>query len=169
MSRSYSYSSNHSRPSRQPQTSNLAVTEASFQSLQLSDTTFPSSYSTSHQYSSRGAYGQGNLSTNYLTPGYEAASYVSSSPSRSYLGSQRGVSPFAPLEQDPSSLFDTDPSSYNKPDMRSVTTSCYRRLLLTCCSSYSYQRAPLPSSYDGHGSYASSRSPSMHGNLPSIA
>ncbi|KAI4098161.1 MAG: hypothetical protein LQ339_006539 [Xanthoria mediterranea] len=146
MSRSYSYSSNHSRPSRQPQTPNLAVTEASFQSLQLSDTSFPSSYSTSNQYSSRGAYGQGNLSTNYLTPGYEAASYVSSSPSGSYLGSQRGVSPFAPLEQDPSSLFDTAPSSYNKPDM----------------SSYSYQRAPLPSSYDGHGSYASSRSPSMH-------
>ncbi|KAL8674578.1 MAG: hypothetical protein Q9168_001021 [Polycauliona sp. 1 TL-2023] len=145
MSRSYSYSSNHPRSSRQPHTPNLAVTEASFQSLQLSDTSLPSSYSTSNQYPSRGSYGQANLSTNYLTPGYEAASYASSSPSGSYLGPQRAVSPFASLGQDPSGLFDPDPSSYSKTDM-----------------SYSYHRAPLPGSYEGHGSYASSRSPSMH-------
>ncbi|KAL8779033.1 MAG: hypothetical protein Q9213_007131 [Squamulea squamosa] len=146
MSRSYPYSSNHSRSSRQPQTPNLAVTEASFQSLHLSDTGLPSSYSTSNQYPSRGSYGQDSLSTNYLAPGYEAATYASGSPSGSYLGSQRGVSPFPPLEQDPSSLFDIDPSSYSKSDM----------------GSYSYNRAPVPSSYDSQGSYASSRSPSMH-------
>ncbi|KAL8804939.1 MAG: hypothetical protein Q9182_002249 [Xanthomendoza sp. 2 TL-2023] len=123
----------------------LAVTEASFQSLQLSDTSLPPSYSTSNQYPSRGSYGRSSLSASYLTPGYDAGSYASSSPSGSYLGSQRGVSPFAALEQDPSNLFDTDLSAYSKPDM-----------------SYSYHRAPVPSPYEGHGSYSSSRSPSMH-------
>ena len=164
MSRSHPHSSNQSRPSRQPQTPNLAVTEASFQSLHLSDTSLPSSYGTSNQYSSRGTFGQGNLSTNYLTPGYQAASYASNSPSGSYTGSQRGVSPFAPLEQASSGFFDTDPSNYSKTDMRSVPNSHHLQSLLTSSSSYSYQRAPLPSSYDGHGAYGSSRSPSMHGN-----
>ncbi|KAI4231724.1 MAG: hypothetical protein L6R40_007645 [Gallowayella cf. fulva] len=118
MSRSHSYSSNYSRESRQHQPPSLAVTEASFQSLQLSDTSLQPSYSTSNQYPSRGSYGQSGLSTNYLTPGYDVVTYASSSPSGSYLGSQRAVSPFASLGQDPGNLFDTDPLSYNKPDMR---------------------------------------------------
>ncbi|KAL8950411.1 MAG: hypothetical protein Q9222_003549 [Ikaeria aurantiellina] len=102
MSRSHSYPSNHSRGGRQQQTPNLAVTEASFQSLQLSDSSYPSSYSTTSQYPSRGSYGQESLSTNYLVPGYDATSFASTSPSASYLSPQRGVSPFADLDQDPS-------------------------------------------------------------------
>ncbi|KAL8681959.1 MAG: hypothetical protein Q9186_001967 [Xanthomendoza sp. 1 TL-2023] len=145
MSQYHSYSPDYSRDSRLSQTPSLAVTEASFQSLQLSDTSLPPSYSTSNQYPSRASYGRSSLSTNYLTPGYDAGSYVSSSPSGSYLGSQRGVSPFGTLEHDPSNLFDTDLAAYNKPDM-----------------SYSYHRAPVPSTYEGHGSYSTSRSPSMH-------
>ncbi|KAL8715902.1 MAG: hypothetical protein Q9220_000569 [cf. Caloplaca sp. 1 TL-2023] len=149
MSRSHSYSSNHSRGGRQQQNPNLAVTEASFQSLQLSDTSYPSSYGTTSQYPSRGSYGQESLSTNYLAPGYDAASFASTSPSASYLSPQRGVSPFADLDQDPGSFLSAEASSYAKPDM----------------SSYSYHRATAPGSFDGQGSYPSSRSPSMHGKL----
>ncbi|KAL8688555.1 MAG: hypothetical protein Q9218_005563 [Villophora microphyllina] len=120
MSRSHSYSSNHSRGSRQYQAPNLAVTEASFQSLQLSDTSLPSTYSTSDRYSSRGSYGQESLNPTYLTPGYDAASYASASPSGSYVGSQRGVSPLASLEQEPSNYFDTEASTYGRADMSSI-------------------------------------------------
>ena len=119
MSRSHSYSSsNYSRGSRQQPTPNLAVTEASFQGLQLSDTSLSPSYNTSDRYSSRGTYAQSSLSSNYLNPGYDSTSFASTSPSGSYLGSQRGVSPLGGLEQDPGSFFDTEPSSYNRADMR---------------------------------------------------
>ncbi|KAL8638295.1 MAG: hypothetical protein Q9228_004545 [Teloschistes exilis] len=145
-SRSYAYSSNHSRGSRQYQTPNLAVTEASFQSLQLSDTSLTPTYSTSDRYSSRGSYGQETLHPTYLTPGYDAVSFASSSPSGSYLGSQRGTSPLAGLEQDPGNFFDTAASNYGRADM----------------SSYSSYGTPVPSSYHGQdyayaGGDASSR------------
>ncbi|KAL8731693.1 MAG: hypothetical protein Q9181_004228 [Wetmoreana brouardii] len=121
MSRSYSYSSNYSRGSRQQQSPNLAVTEASFQDLQLSDTSYPPSYSTSDRYSSRGSYGQESLGTTYLTPGYDTASFHSNPSSGSYLISQRGVSPLAALEQDPGGFFDAEASTYNRTDMSSVS------------------------------------------------
>ncbi|KAL8920658.1 MAG: hypothetical protein Q9208_006140 [Pyrenodesmia sp. 3 TL-2023] len=147
MSRSHSYSSNQARGSRSYRSPNLAVTEASFQSLQLNDTSLPSSYSTSNQYPlPRGSYGQESLDPNYLTPGYDTAAFASSSPTGSYLGSQRGVSPFAALETEADTYYDPEASAYNRSDM----------------SSYGYHRAPVPSSYEGHGSYSSSRSPAMH-------
>ncbi|KAI4194193.1 MAG: hypothetical protein LQ346_003731 [Caloplaca aetnensis] len=121
MSRSHSYSSNQSRGSRSYRSPNLAVTEASFQSLQLSDTSLPSTYSTSNQYpSSRASYGQETLDPNYLTPGYDAATFASSSPTGSYLGSQRGVSPFAALGSEAGTYYDPEASAYNRPDMSSV-------------------------------------------------
>lgn len=118
MSRSHSYSSNQSRESRPYRTPNLAVTEASFQGLQLSDGSLPSSYSTSNQYRSRGSYGHESLNPNYLTSGYDTTSFVPNSPAGSYLGSQRAVSPFAALETEPGAYYDTEASAYSKADMR---------------------------------------------------
>ncbi|KAL9603805.1 MAG: hypothetical protein Q9219_000914 [cf. Caloplaca sp. 3 TL-2023] len=120
MSRSHSYSSHHSRGSRSYQAPSLAVTEASFQGLQISDAQLQPTYSTSSHYHSRGSYGQEGLGTTYLTPGYDTASFASSSPSGSYLGSHRGVSPFAALETEPSSFFEPEASAYPKTDMGSV-------------------------------------------------
>ncbi|KAI4185911.1 MAG: hypothetical protein L6R41_003848, partial [Letrouitia leprolyta] len=117
MSRSRSYSSHNSRGSRSYQPPSLAVTEASFQGLQLSDSSLQPTYTTSSQYHSRGSYGEESLGSTYLTPGYDTASFVSSSPSGSYLGSQRGVSPFAALESEPGAFYDPEASSYNKPEM----------------------------------------------------
>ncbi|KAL8904095.1 MAG: hypothetical protein Q9207_003486 [Kuettlingeria erythrocarpa] len=118
MSRSHSYASNQSRGSRSYRSPNLAVTEASFQSLQLSDTSLPSTYSTSNQYpSSRGSYGQESLDPNYLTPGYDAAAFASGSRTGSYLGSQRGVSPFAALGSEAGTYYDPEASTYKQPDM----------------------------------------------------
>lgn len=166
MSRSHSYSSNHSRGSRQHQSPNLAVTEASFQSLQLSDTNLPPSYSTSDRYSSRGSYGQESLSTDYLNPGYDTVSFTSSSPSGSYLGSQRRVSPLATLGQDSSNFFDTEASSYSRADMRWVlrNPNISNICLMPSYSSYSAYGTNVPSNYHGQASYPSSRSPSMQGN-----
>ncbi|KAI4290314.1 MAG: hypothetical protein L6R35_000421 [Caloplaca aegaea] len=146
MSRSHSYSSNQSRESRPSRTPNLAVTEASFQGLQLRDSSLPSSYSTSDQYRSRGSYGQDSLNPNYLTAGYDTASFASSSPTGSYLGSQRGVSPFTGLETEPGAYYGTEASAYSRADM----------------SSYGYHRSTAPSSYESHTSYPSSKSSSMH-------
>ncbi|KAI4184449.1 MAG: hypothetical protein LQ348_004549 [Seirophora lacunosa] len=146
MSRSHSYSSNQSRESRPYRTPNLAVTEASFQGLQLSDGSLPSSYSTSNQYRSRGSYGHESLNPNYLTSGYDTASFGPNSPAGSYLGSQRAVSPFTALETEPGAYYDTEASAYGKADM----------------SSYGYHRTAVPSSYESHSSYASSKSPSIH-------
>ncbi|KAL8989456.1 MAG: hypothetical protein Q9177_001664 [Variospora cf. flavescens] len=132
MSRSHSYSSNQSRESRPSRTPNLAVTEASFQGLQLRDSSLPSSYSTSDQYRSRGSYGQDSLNPNYLTAGYDTASFASTSPTGSYLGSQRGVSPFTGLETEPGAYYGTEASAYSRADMsaedREVARQRRRRL-----------------------------------------
>ncbi|KAL9030400.1 MAG: hypothetical protein Q9196_001480 [Gyalolechia fulgens] len=118
MSRSHSYSSHHSRGNRSYRAPNLAVTEASFQGLQLSDTTLQPTYTTANnQYPPRGTYGPESLRPTYLAPGYDTASFTSSSPSGSYLGSQRGVSPFAALETEACDFFEPEASAYQKPDM----------------------------------------------------
>ncbi|KAI4142895.1 MAG: hypothetical protein L6R39_004781 [Caloplaca ligustica] len=129
MSRSHSYSSNYSRGSRPSRTPSLAVTEASFQGLQLSETSIPSTYDdTSNQYSSRGSYAQESLNPNYLAPGYDTASFASHSSTGGYLGSQRGVSPFAALDTESGTYYDPEASAYNKSDMSGDASSSRRSM-----------------------------------------
>ena len=94
MSRSHSHShdSGHARGSRRRATSTLAVTEASFQGLQLNETAgthHSASYTASDPTYPRSSSRRGELTANYLQPGYELGDFVPVPPSETFVDPQR--------------------------------------------------------------------------------
>ena len=94
MSRSHSYAhdSGHSRGSRCRGPSTLAVTEASFQGLQLNETAgtqHTASYTASDPTYPRSSSRRSGLTANYLQPGYDIGGFASASPSETFIDPQR--------------------------------------------------------------------------------
>ena len=94
MSRSYSHShdSGHSRGSRRRGSTNLAVTEASFQELQLNETAgtqHPASYTASGSAYPRPSSRRSELTASYPQPGYGIGDFNHSSPSQTCVDPQR--------------------------------------------------------------------------------
>ena len=90
MSRSHSYSHDpgHSRGSRRRGSSTLAVTEASFQGLQLNETAGTQhtvSYTASDPTYPRSSSRRGELTATYLQPGYGLGDFTQSSPSETFV------------------------------------------------------------------------------------
>lgn len=94
MSRSHSYSHDpgHSRGSRRRGSTNLAVTEASFQGLRLNETAgthHTASYTASGSAYPRSSSRRGGLTASYLQPGYGIGDFNPSSPSQACVDPQR--------------------------------------------------------------------------------
>ena len=90
MSRSHSYShrSGHSRGSRRRGSSTLAVTEASFQGLQLNETAgtqHTASYTTSAPTYPRPLERRGELTASYLQPEYGLGDFAPPSPPENFV------------------------------------------------------------------------------------
>ena len=90
MSRSHSYSheSGHSRGSRRRTSSTLAVTEASFQGLQLNETAgtqHTASYTASGSTYPRSSSRRGELTASYLQPDYGLGDFAQPSPSETFV------------------------------------------------------------------------------------
>jgi hypothetical protein len=95
MSRSHSYShdSGHSRGSRRRGSSILAVTEASFQGLQLNETAgthhTPSYTASDPTYPRSLSSHRGELTASYLQPGYDTGNFTPAPPSETFVDPQR--------------------------------------------------------------------------------
>ncbi len=103
MSRSHSYSNEpgHSRGSRRRGSSTLAVTEASFQGLQLNETAgtqHTPSYTASNPTYPRSSSHRGELTASYLQPGYDIGDFTPAPPSETFVDPQRVFGDYRPSD-----------------------------------------------------------------------
>ena len=174
MSRSHSYSSSHSHRGRSRGNSSLSVTEASFQSLRVSEppssdrSPRSSAFQAPDNRDPRSTYRQGDLALQYLQVGYNPANVAPTSPSARAGDSSRLSPSLLALEQD--NLGYIDPTTaFNTPDMRydvSVQVPSSHRVDFGL-SSYAFSHGPMESPYragDTSPYVASRSSSSMRGS-----
>ena len=147
MSRSHSYSheSGHARGSRRRASSNLAVTEASFQGLQLNETSgthHTASYTASDPTYPRSSSRRGDLTASYLQPGYDINDFVPVPPSETFVDPQRVFGDYRSSDAQRLGFLDPEPaglgiqqasaenSLLNRRDMRYVCRNSKLELYL---------------------------------------
>ena len=162
MSRSHSSSSRHSRDRRSREDRTLAVTEASFQGLQLGETvgashlTVPSSYHSS-SHTSRRPSPRADLSAGYVQTGYDPTYSPRPATYGNFPGSQHTGSAFEP---DPSTLF-VNPDPFDMGYVRDGPTA---RPELIFSSSSTYPSYPAAEPFTpGTRDATYPRSPAMRG------
>ena len=119
MSRYYSQASHNSRGSRSRGQSNISVTEASFQNLQLQETAGSHHTSASSTYNpqdprySGAAHHRGETASSYLQGGFDTSSF---GPSETYIDPSRLTNTYTP-SSDTLDFLNPQSSAYSRADM----------------------------------------------------
>ena len=122
MSRPYSVSS-HSRGGRSRGESNISVTEASFQNLQIHETAgshhspVPSTYTPQDPRYPRASHHRGETASSYLQAGFDTSSFGPISPSETYIDPQRLTTGFTPSSSESLDFLNPQSLAYTRADM----------------------------------------------------